>query len=155
MIQRIQSLYLVLAIICLAIVTTGTAIFSHEGKDFLMVFSVFGIEKFDAAHKSIELISYPYFMSTSILILLSILCLLSYKNLKNQIKLIKIINTIYLMLILLLFLFLFFAKFSDNSQFPSLKLGFYLLILGFPFIFLAYLGIKKDKNLLDSLNRLR
>ena len=37
----------------------------------------------------------------------------------------------------------------------ELGLGFFLFVLGFPFCFLAQLGIKRDKKLLDSLNRLR
>ncbi|MGB1518015.1 MAG: hypothetical protein ACPG8K_02815 [Crocinitomicaceae bacterium] len=37
----------------------------------------------------------------------------------------------------------------------ELGIGFLLFVLGFPFIFLANVAIKRDKKLLDSLNRLR
>ena len=37
----------------------------------------------------------------------------------------------------------------------EMGLGFILFIAGFPFTFLANLGIKRDKRLLDSLDRLR
>jgi hypothetical protein len=43
---------------------------------------------------------------------------------------------------------------ADETK-RELGLGFFFFVLGFPFCFLAQLGIKRDKKLLDSLNRLR
>ena len=37
----------------------------------------------------------------------------------------------------------------------EMGLGYLLFLCGFPFTFLANIGIKRDKNLLDSLDRLR
>ena len=37
----------------------------------------------------------------------------------------------------------------------EMGLGFFLFVSGFPFSFLANTGIKRDKKLLDSLDRLR
>ena len=34
-------------------------------------------------------------------------------------------------------------------------IGFYLILITFPLSFLAYSGVKRDKSLLDSLDRLR
>ena len=44
---------------------------------------------------------------------------------------------------------------KEGEYVRELGLGYALLIAGFPFCFLAQLGIKKDKKLLDSLDRLR
>ena len=48
-----------------------------------------------------------------------------------------------------------YVEFYDDETKRELGLGFFLFVLGFPFCFLAQLGIKRDKKLLDSLNRLR
>ncbi|MFK7784566.1 MAG: DUF4293 family protein [Crocinitomicaceae bacterium] len=37
----------------------------------------------------------------------------------------------------------------------ELGLGFYLFVVGLPFSFLANVGIKRDKRLLDSIDRIR
>ena len=37
----------------------------------------------------------------------------------------------------------------------EMDLGFFLFVCGFPFTFLANTGIKRDKKLLESLDRLR
>ena len=45
--------------------------------------------------------------------------------------------------------------FFENNAGQELGLGYIFFIAGLPFSFLALIGVKKDKNLLDSLNRLR
>jgi hypothetical protein len=45
--------------------------------------------------------------------------------------------------------------FFENNASQELGLGYLFFIAGLPFSFLALIGVKKDKNLLDSLNRLR
>ena len=44
--------------------------------------------------------------------------------------------------------------FEDGAT-QELGLGYLFFIAGLPFSFLALIGVKKDKNLLDSLDRLR
>ncbi|MES2589668.1 MAG: DUF4293 domain-containing protein [Bacteroidota bacterium] len=154
MIQRIQTVYLLITIICLSIVTFGVSIFRFETENGSTILSSFGLQEFDKANKSIEISSYPYFIAPSILILLCVLTIVSYKNLKNQIKLIRVIFMLYFILTVALIYFAFMTDLAKVSA-PKLDLGFYLFSAGLPFVFLANLGIKKDKNLLDSLNRLR
>ena len=43
---------------------------------------------------------------------------------------------------------------SDETT-KELGLGFYIIVAGLPFTFLAQIGVIRDKKLLDSLNRLR
>ena len=47
------------------------------------------------------------------------------------------------------------GMFFENNASQELGLGYIFFIAGLPFSFLALIGVKKDKNLLDSLNRLR
>jgi hypothetical protein len=44
---------------------------------------------------------------------------------------------------------------SDEPLKRQLAAGFFLFVAGLPFLFMANLSIKRDKGLIDSLNRLR
>jgi len=44
---------------------------------------------------------------------------------------------------------------GKEDMIREMGLGFFLFVAGFPFTFLANIGIKRDKQLLDSLDRLR
>ena len=44
---------------------------------------------------------------------------------------------------------------DEETASREMGLGFLLFVVGFPFTFLANTGIKRDKKLLDSLDRLR
>jgi hypothetical protein len=82
---------------------------------------------------------------------------MGYKNLTRQFKLARTIFFIYLLLIVSLVIFAIIGggMLSADETKRELGLGFFFFVLGFPFCFLAQLGIKRDKKLLDSLNRLR
>jgi small neutral amino acid transporter SnatA (MarC family) len=101
--------------------------------------------------------SYPMYISTISLILLCVLTLFSYKNLKRQYKLGRTTFYIYFLLLVILLIMAYFGKGLLNTEVDKRELGtgFILFIIGFPFIFLSNIGIKRDMNLIDSLNRLR
>lgn len=157
MIQRIQSLYLFVSIICLAVVSFGAQIFSFYAPKNYYIFNSYGVQHFDGSSNLIEIKSSLLYLSTIALILLCLLTIFSYKNLSRQLRLGRIILFIY---IVLLAGFIFTAVKPDiilgeGVNESKFGLGFYFFLAGFPFIFLANRGIKRDKNLLDSLNRLR
>ncbi len=156
MIQRIQTLYLALSIICLTIVTFGTTIFTLNDALASAKFSVYGLEITQTSgEKSHE--SAPYFVSTIALILLCLLTIFSYKNLKNQFKVARVTAVVYAVLAVLLVAYAWMAHPLHQGEKMSLNLGpgLFLFKAGMIFVFMAILGIRKDKNLLDSLNRLR
>jgi amino acid transporter len=158
MIQRIQSIYLLLVMILLSIVTFGTEIFSFLSDDTSYVFSSYGVHAYDLNSGTLSTSnSYPFFLSLSGLILLAFLTLMSYKNLNRQLKLARITFYIYLLLVIALLIFSAVGgKFvAEGIVKRELGLGYFLFIAGLPFAFLANIGIKRDKNLIDSLNRLR
>ena len=157
MIQRIQSIYLFITVICLTFISFGADIFSFTVKEAHYTFSAYGVQKFDTAGKLLELKSSVLYLSTIALSLLCLLAIFSYKNLNRQLRLVRIIFFIYLVLMAG---FIYISSMAsevigETIKSQSYNLGFYLFIAGFPFIFLANLGIKRDKKLLDSLNRLR
>ena len=102
----------------------------------------------------------PLFMLIILLIVLLVVTIFSYKKLKSQLKLVKLLLLVYgVFIVSLVVVFLINYNLIDNSLVADFKYqfapGMYFIILGFPALFLAQKGIKKDLHLLDSLNRLR
>ena len=133
MIQRIQSLYIV-SYIAIKIFL----LYKSYIKKNLLSFSLNGFDLF-----SIVLI---------IILAISIILLVSFKNRKNQIK-------ILYFLILIQFMILTSVSVLAFEEVNALKflLNYQTLLylLGFALLLLALKGIKKDQNLIDSIDRIR
>ena len=158
MIQRVQTLYLSIAIILLSFVTVGTTIFSFTNYTSRFAFSSYGITEYSIeSGKIVSTKFFPIFIGLIALVLLCFICLMSYKNLKRQYKLGRTVFYIYfLMLVSMILLATFGSKMiGKEDMIREMGLGFFLFVAGFPFTFLANIGIKRDKQLLDSLDRLR
>ena len=157
MIQRIQTLYLAILILLVSIVSTGTSLFSFISETSKFTFSSFGITGYSLAGKFIQTETFPIFVGTIALVLLSFLCLMSYKNINRQFKLGRLVFFIYFLSLLSIFLLSVFGDrlLDVSSSSREMGVGYFLFIAGFPFSFLANIGIKRDKKLLDSLDRLR
>ena len=80
---------------------------------------------------------------------------MNYKNLKKQFRLARLGFFIYLLglvSILVLGSIGFFAPAAVSIQ---LGIGYYICVVGLPFSYFAFKGVKKDKEILESLDRLR
>jgi Domain of unknown function (DUF4293) len=98
-----------------------------------------------------------------------LLLLMGFMNYKKPTVQLKFVRISLFMGILLLGLLIFasklqgfFVEFSNKYEMLGntelslhLAAGYFFLVIHVPFIFLAQLSIKRDKKLLDSLNRLR
>lgn len=159
MIQRIQTVYLSIVIILLSIVTFGSDLFSFINEQSRFVFSSFGIQQYSNTDPSdLQIVKrFPIYLGLIALILLTFITLMSYKNLNRQFKLGRTVFGIYfLMLVSMVLLSVFGNKLLDvETTSRELGLGFFLFVVGFPFSFMANTGIKRDKKLLESLDRLR
>ncbi len=158
MIQRIQSIYLALAIILLSIVTSGTTIYRFVTEKLYYRLTVFGFHGYDKkTDELVEIHSYPLYLSAIALVLLCFITLMSYKNLTRQLKMVRMTFYLYLLFTILLVVFSFAGgeKLIEGEFKRELGAGYALFVIGLPFVFLANLSIKKDKSLIDSLNRLR
>jgi len=157
MIQRIQSIYLAIAIICMGIISSGLTMLRFEDKGFYALFSVYGKVIYTHQEKINSIRSFPLYIASIAIVLLLAYTLFSFKNLKLQLQLSRISMLLYLLFVL----YICIVPFIDaeiNKGVPvdfSMSIGFYVAVLGFPFAFLAQSAIKRDKKLLDSLNRLR
>jgi len=159
MIQRIQTVYLSIVIILLSIVTFGTNLFSFVNEHSRFVFNSFGIQQLSENEPSnVQIVkNFPIYIGLMALIFLAFITLMSYKNLNRQFKLGRTVFGIYfLMLVSMVLLSVFGDKLLDvETTSRELGLGFFLFVVGFPFSFMANTGIKRDKKLLESLDRLR
>ena len=156
--QRVQTLYHSIAIILLGIVTAGTDLFSFVGESNRYTINAFGITTYDIKSGVANDHQLMFIMvGTIALALLCFVCIMSYKNLNRQFKLGRMIFFLYFVSLvgIILLSSLGDGMIEEEGTKRELGLGFYLFIAGFPFTFLANVGIKKDKRLLDSLDRLR
>jgi len=156
--QRVQTLYLGITIILLGVVSSGITLFSFVGESNRYTVNSFGITTTDLqSGQALEHQNMPMMIGTIALALLCFVCIMSFKNLKRQFKLGRTIFGLYFVSVIGIILLSFFGDslIGEEGMKRELSVGFYLLIAGFPFTFLANVGIKRDKRLLDSLDRLR
>ena len=158
MIQRVQTIYLLIVIILLSLVTFGMEIVSFVGEKSRFTFSSYGIMEYDlASNQLVKATNWPIYAGFIALILLSFVCMMSYKNLNRQFKLGRTIFGVYFLTVISVVLVSTVGENLLDVPAPKreMGLGFLLLIIGLPFSFLANIGIKRDKKLLESLDRLR
>ena len=150
MIQRIQHLYFGFVIINLSILLSGLEIGTYQAKEMPHQFTIFGF------FQGKEVVwGFPFYLVIIALVALLIFTISKFKKIGLQLKLIKFTFLFYLLFVVgitSLFLFKLMPNVPDSVSFG---LGYYLLILGLPFTYLGLRGIMRDKNLLDSYNRLR
>ena len=133
MIQRIQSLYIFLYIII---------------KCFLLYMSLTYKSLFHFFINKVDLLSSVLIL----LIIFSIVTVLSFKKRKTQIKLMYFLITVQLLFMISISIFTYMEvdslTFLQNYQTILYSIGLLLLLL-------CLRGIKKDQNLIDSIDRIR
>ena len=150
MIQRIQHLYFGFVIINLSLLLSGLEIGTYQAKEMPHQFTIYGF------FQGKEVVwGFPFYLVIIALVALLLFTISKFKKLSLQLKLIKFTFLFYLLFVVgitALFLFKLMPNVPDSVSFGF---GYYLLILGLPFTYLGLRGIMRDKNLLDSYNRLR
>ena len=133
MIQRIQSLYLFFYLIT---------------KSFLLYLNLKDENSFHFFINEFDL----FFLVLILLIVTSTFTLFSFKKRKIQIKLIYFLITIQLIVLILILITVFK---TDNSIIFLLNYRKWLYLFGLILLLLSLRGIKKDQNLIDSIDRIR
>lgn len=159
MIQRIQSIYLLLAIILLVLISCGISIFTYSSVETVHTLNVFGIKSTESISGGLIVKkSIPLFTGSLILIVLAFFTILLFKNLKRQMMFARLTAFLYFIyLIAISFCYFLGSAFTDDKQLGStfVNFGFYALLIGFVLVLLAINGIKKDQRLLASVDRIR
>ncbi len=158
MIQRIQTIYLILAVIagCL----TFFLPFTHFYAGDLQVgeYAMFGV--FNIQSDTLEMtnpMGFPMWILATISIASALLSIFFYKERKRQIKVVRL--SFFLHLAWLVFAFFAIDAINNSLYAGSIRIlyhsGFYMPLIALIFLFLAIRGIKKDEELVRSLDRLR
>lgn len=159
MIQRIQTVYLILVILFLGGTLFSSEIFSFLSEDARYIVSAYGISEYNKEGTEFisSAVTMPFYIGFIAMILIAFITIMSYKNLKRQFKLGRTLFGLYFVMLVSIVLFNVFGNKMLSAEILSkeLGLGFFLFVAGFPFTFLANTGIKRDKALLSSLDRLR
>ena len=150
MIQRIQHLYFGFVIINLSILLSGLEIGTYQAKELPHQFTIYGF------FQGKEVVwGFPFYLVIIALMAVLIFTISKFKKLSLQLKLIKFTFLFYLLFVVGITALFLFKLMPNVPNSVSFGFGYYLLILGLPFTYLGLRGIMRDKNLLDSLNRLR
>ena len=141
MIQRIQTLYWSVAILLVIVVFLISNVIEFQIKGEV------------SSVKS----SFIFIVLSLIFILSAVLAILNFKKIKKQLQFAKLTIIFSFLLVVYLVLIKFIGHNIYGFEISTIKLdvGFYLILVTLPLSFLAYSGVKRDKNLLDSLDRLR
>jgi glucan phosphoethanolaminetransferase (alkaline phosphatase superfamily) len=155
MIQRIQSLYLLLAAIAASVMFFFPLAVFYGDHNFQMY--VYQLSFFDP-NPSLNVSDFfllPLLGMVILIIFLSILSLLSFKNRKRQLTLVKV--NMAFTLILLAGFFLGYMRLLEGyvGNAPEYQFASFMPILVFLFLVLANRGVQKDEKLIRSMDRLR
>lgn len=150
--QRTQTIYLALVILTMGLTLLFPfAIYPVQESE--ITFNLFGL---NPASDSVS-VWFPYYMIIALIIALALFSITQFKNRKRQLNLGKI----NYLLILVMVVMLFFdasrvakglAISEDDIRY---QLGTYMPVIAFAFTFLANRSIKKDEELVKSVERLR
>lgn len=162
MIQRIQSIYLLLVVICQSLLF-ATALATFSGYDSSFNLSLMGFYKLSSAGHEMLINSYALMAVNVVVILFSIFIIFSYKNRKKQIRF-----AAFNILLICAFIVLMFYSFDNAKSFIDLSfnnqgaelsttygIGMILPLLSLVFNFMAIKGIRKDEELVKSADRIR
>ena len=156
MIQRIQTIYLVLTTLLLGLTFAFPfATYSLDQGD--VIFNAYGVSE-NAGEVSTF---FPYYITIALSMGLALFSILQYKKRKVQIK---VGRFIYLLLaVTIAFVFIDFyslkGQFENDSTAVSTAVSYgvsmFLPVAALPILFMANRNIRKDEDLIKSLDRLR
>ena len=159
MIQRIQTIFYLVALLIVALPLLGMEIFSFSNEDVTYHFTLFGNtrELFATNPLVLDMIQLPLFWGNVILIVLLLFTIILYKNLRLQLRLGRFVLMFYLVFIIGLFVAIYFNYTLLKITDVNVNIGsvLYLMIAGIPFVWLGNRCVNKDRKLLNSMDRLR
>lgn len=155
MIQRIQSLYFFAATLLLSL-SFASNYFTFNVNDQAYDVTSCGINHL-AEKVSVEK-PQLFWLTIAVQVVVLLLTIFMFKNRKRQLSLawgaffINIATSVWIFATAYSF---FKAQITSNPADFNMEMGFFVHASAFLFIFLGIKAVRKDKNLIDSLNRLR
>jgi uncharacterized protein YacL len=160
MIQRIQTVYFIIVMLLLSALLSGVEIFGFPTLNNYLSYSVYGIQSFKSESsaslgKAENIQGSVLFYFVIAFVLFNYYVMMNYKNLKKQYRLARLALLIYLVGLLFVLVVGSLGKLAPSALAIELGWGYYLSVVGLPFSYFAFKGVKKDKEILESLDRLR
>jgi glucan phosphoethanolaminetransferase (alkaline phosphatase superfamily) len=161
MIQRIQTVYLIIAVLAailqflfpVATYTFGNSVDTYMGTISLYLFGL--VKQPETLEVSYAFSFYlPMLILAALLIALTVLSILQYKKRLKQLKTVNFAILVNIVLIVLLFFYTDKVS-KDVSLTTSYKMGSVFPLISLVFLVLATYAIKRDERLVRSLDRLR
>jgi hypothetical protein len=155
MIQRKQTLFFLAALILVLLPLIGASFFnyfSEEGMEYC--YNAFNFKQVGSGpivlNKGFE------WILILIISLILVLAIGSFKNRKRQIQLGWIAFTLNILTSAIIIYHAFLFESAHKTEVSLvIEMSFFAFASAFLFIFLGIQGVRKDKKLVDSLNRLR
>lgn len=156
MIQRIQSIYFLIALLLCAFPLFGLELFAFHWDEQQLSMNAYGIK--DLGNPDFSSNNDSWILSLILVVLLALIIVL-FKNRKRQITL----AWFALILNLLTTSWMVLGVYAEttacttckSSEVEGMGTAFFIFASAFLFIFLGLRGVQKDKKLIDSLDRLR
>lgn len=164
MLQRVQTIYLALAFICI-ILLLNFPVFSVTStvNDIVSIseFNAYGFQSPD-----IETESTPFYILYIFMALFSLAGIILYKKRNKQLKVVRLGLIVHILVSIGFLVFSLFGKATLLDKLNTIGLenmdlkfgfglGYYLLFISIAFLLLAVRGIRADEKLVKSLDRLR
>lgn len=155
MIQRIQTLFLFMAAVCSGLLFKFS-LASFDYGEVMMNLSVLGVDnQIDATYFG-SLYTLPLEILAAIMTILPVITLLIFKRRHAQVKLCQLDMLITLAFaVLVLLYYVSDIQKSINSEIMTFGIGIYLPMASLIFNILAIRGVRKDIELLRSVDRIR
>jgi hypothetical protein len=158
MIQRIQTVYLLLVALAILVITFTMSFADINNQHGVYHLSPFGLS-YDSLifNKKQSFISFPFYLVFIFYLILVFRTVFSFKNLELQVRLsfYTLIGSVLIFASVTILPYIILALFIKESAEISYNIGFYLLVTVIPFAYLAWKNIKNDKSLIDSVDRIR
>lgn len=159
MLQRIQTLFLLGVIAILITVSFWGDFCVFMTKEGFYYFSAQGMIVKTLDNKEImEKEEVPFYLLSMALAAFALYIMFKYKNLNRQLAYVKIFWGLYFVALISVVVARFYIlpSYIDAEILRSnFSYNFYLMVIGLPFAHLSMVYIGRDKNKIDSLNRLR
>lgn len=164
MLQRVQTIYLALAFICIILLLNFPVFTITSTVNEVATVSEFNAYGFQSP--SIESESTPFYLLYIFMAFFSLTGILLFKKRNKQLKVVRLGLIVHVLVAIGFLAFSLFGKATllsklsesgiDNMELKfGFSLGYYLLFISIAFLLLAVRGIRADEKLVKSLDRLR
>ena len=152
MIQRIQTIYLALAALLLGL-TFAFPFATYALSQGDVIFNAYGVTE-----NTMEINTFfPYYITIALSMGLALFSILQYKKRKLQITVGRLVYILLSVTIAFVFIDFYSLKgqFEIDSASVSCGVSMFLPVAALPIMFMANRNIRKDEDLIKSLDRLR